>query len=398
MDIGPAIIVVIIAGLAGCFATYLLFKWSLITKLVFPMAYVGMLVGSVCLYMGRHPEFTLAFSSFIAALAVIFILVPSYFYFKRYLIQPFHELGTNLALASNGDLTRRASISSDDEFGQMARQLNQVIESLSTLITQVRTISEENARLAQTLSGVARSTNTSSSQVSNSVQEIAKSAQELSKHSVAARTNSEDAEQSAANGMQQAGVMRNRIESITTTTGSTGDKIQALGDQSRKIGAIIETINKISEQTNLLALNAAIEAARAGDSGRGFAVVADEVRKLAEESKHSTEQISELVQHIQLGIEDAVSSMSASSQDVKQGAEELRITIGSFQEIPGRVQGVKRAISEVSAIAEENAAKSEEMSAAVQEVAAAMQHVTETSQQLADGALRLNKLLEQFKT
>jgi methyl-accepting chemotaxis protein len=68
--------------------------------------------------------------------------------------------------------------------------------------------------------------------------------------------------------------------------------IGALGEESRRITAIVDTIREIAEQTNLLALNAAIEAARAGEQGRGFAVVADEVRKLAERTANSTQEIS----------------------------------------------------------------------------------------------------------
>lgn len=65
---------------------------------------------------------------------------------------------------------------------------------------------------------------------------------------------------------------------------------QALQDNLRGLGEIVNVIQGIATQTNLLALNAAIEAARAGESGRGFAVVADEVRTLAIRTSEATHQ------------------------------------------------------------------------------------------------------------
>lgn len=75
----------------------------------------------------------------------------------------------------------------------------------------------------------------------------------------------------------------------------TDREMSLVQESSRKVAAIIGSINDITEKTNLLALNAAIEAARAGESGRGFAVVADEVRKLAQQSSTSAQQINTLI-------------------------------------------------------------------------------------------------------
>ena len=55
-----------------------------------------------------------------------------------------------------------------------------------------------------------------------------------------------------------------QIRSIEKSSNKTKTAVTALGENSQKIGNIVDTISGIAEQTNLLALNAAIEAARAG--------------------------------------------------------------------------------------------------------------------------------------
>lgn len=66
-------------------------------------------------------------------------------------------------------------------------------------------------------------------------------------------------------------------------TVNTSTKVVAkLGERSKEIGQLVDTISGIAGQTNLLVLNTAIGAAKAGEQGQGFAVVAEKVRKLAE--------------------------------------------------------------------------------------------------------------------
>ena len=94
--------------------------------------------------------------------------------------------------------------------------------------------------------------------------------------------------------------------------------IQKLGERSDTIGSIINVIAEVADQTNLLALNAAIIAAQAGEHGQGFAVVAGEIRNLAERTSLATKEIAEIIENLQQGTSDAVTTIEAGSVRAQQ--------------------------------------------------------------------------------
>lgn len=110
-----------------------------------------------------------------------------------------------------------------------------------------------------------------------------------------------------------------KMQSIAAIVERSAGLVDDLGEQTKRITSIVNTIREIADQTNLLALNAAIEAARAGESGRGFAVVADEVRKLAERTSKSTGEISQMIAGIQAETASVTSSMGSGLSEVALG-------------------------------------------------------------------------------
>jgi methyl-accepting chemotaxis protein len=140
---------------------------------------------------------------------------------------------------------------------------------------------------------------------------------------------------------------------IQQTVADSAAAVDKLGERSKEIGQIVDTIAGISSQTNLLALNAAIEAARAGEAGRGFAVVADEVRKLAEESQYAAKQIAGLIQKTQADTSQAVTAMYKGIERVRDGAVVTTGAGETFGEIANTVNELLQQVNSVALMIQE---------------------------------------------
>jgi methyl-accepting chemotaxis protein len=204
---------------------------------------------------------------------------------------------------------------------------------------------------------------------------------------------------------------------IEQTVNNSSQVVAKLGERSKEIGQIVDTIAGIAGQTNLLALNAAIEAARAGEQGRGFAVVAEEVRKLAEQSKEAAKQIAQLIGEIQGDTGNAIEAMNEGTREVAIGAEVVTTAGHAFGEIAELVTEVYSQVKEISAAIQQMAGSSQQMllsvkeierhsknaageamtvSAATEEQSASTEEIVSSSQNLAKLAQDLQEAVNKF--
>jgi methyl-accepting chemotaxis protein len=188
------------------------------------------------------------------------------------------ELSALATAVSEGDLSQRISLEGKTGFSQQLGQcLNQIVEAMSSTISDVREATDRLTEAAEELSSTSHNLSSASSSQAESVGRTTASLDEIEG---LVRHNARNANATDEIAGKAAAEARAGSEAVTST-------VQAM----KVIASKVAIIDEIAFQTNLLALNAAIEAARAGPAGRGFAVVAKEVRHLASRAQQASHDI-----------------------------------------------------------------------------------------------------------
>lgn len=194
------------------------------------------------------------------------------------------------------------------------------------------------------------------------------------------------------------------MEQIYNSTNDCKEIITALGEESKQIIGIVQTITSISSRTNILALNASIEAARAGEHGKGFAVVAGEIQKLSEQTKTAVESIGSIVHEVVRNTEEAVTAMEQNAAYTQEGMESIQKANESTVLITSSNEELTQQIHAIAKTAEVIRQKSEEVSGSMKQISSNTQHnceavelVTAATQENSAGTENLAKIVKKVE-
>ncbi len=348
-------------------------------------------------------------------------------------------LASTASVISHGDLTRRVDVAGADETAELARSFSAMIESLLTVVLDVRGTAEHVHESAVALSRASDEMNAATEEIAAAAERIAKGAEQqasqvaqsvsttralaLALDRIAGSAREADAAAGgaaarAADGEADTLRASEGIAALTRNVAAAEAAVEGFRSQADEIGKIVAFITSLSHETHILALNAEIEAARAGQDGRGFAVVAEEVRRLAESVFEFAGQISRISDEITEGTGRVALEIRESQDAALAAGTAVERARASFETIRTATREAARTAAEISAltdgqraaalsvvsllegvstIARRNVEGTEEASAATAQQNASMQQMALSATRLARASDQLRDVISIFK-
>lgn len=347
------------------------------------------------------------------SLVMLLISVLTSLGILKVLYRPILELKEMVSALStgNGDLTRRLTVSSNDDLGQISAGINRFIASLQAMMLEIKeaanNISHSAERLrAQTDSNaeILNAHTQETEQVVTAIEEMSATANDVANNASETALFTQNTHSQATKSKVVVAQAEETVAQLALEVDKTAADIAAIDKDTLDITNVLKVIGDIADQTNLLALNAAIEAARAGEQGRGFAVVADEVRALAARTQTSTAEIECTLAKLRLGADAAMLAMQATkdtcqktSQGTRLVAEDLGVISDSVEQITELNTQIATAAEEQNAVSAEITRNISSMSEMVAELSVNGEKTVNETIELTAAQRQLNTLVEQFK-
>ena len=268
----------------------------------------------------------------------------------------------------DGDLTAKTTVT-EEITGAIADSINATVESLSSLVRQIKDTSlvmRERTKEVNTISISMLEDNQAQSQsikgAATSIKEVASAIRDISNKTKTSASAALESREASEVGAQQVFKSIQSINSVNMTMDETDKLMSKVQNSSKQISEIVDVLSDITENTSMLALNATVQAAKSGEAGKGFKIVADAIQELANSAADATRRVGALIAAVQTDIQAVGDSLGKAKGEVANGvslSESAGDSLKKIQEISNKLSAI---VTEVSQDAVSYAKNSDEIS------------------------------------
>lgn len=282
-----------------------------------------------------------------------------------------HTLSAALKDIENGQQPDLTSFPEEiaASLAQHAKAISELGEADLCSTVRFSVQASESMAAVSRITGDVREIDTNAHMMASAIEELDASISQISDTANTSSTDMQQATELMACGTQKvrdtAEATQKTSDAMTTTEGEANQVVEAV----EKISEFIGTIEGIAAQTNLLALNATIEAARAGDAGKGFAVVASEVKTLSGQTRTATDDISKLIEGLQVVVGKLFSSVESARLSVSSTQELVVQTEHDISSVNQIVSSTANGMVEIAGVLSEQSIATKELAGGVDQIA-----------------------------
>lgn len=317
--------------------------------------------------------------------------------------RPLDDLMRLTTRVGSGDLTVRFSAVTGDEIELVGTSFNNMVGSLRRMTLQLEDVMKEVTAVSSAIMEIAEQQThrgeertVAVTQISASIENVSNTAQAIAEHCETMVRSAENALERSMEGQKLVGDTADGMERIRDTVAAMSRHILSLGEKSKQIGDIIETISGIADETHLLALNAAIESAGAGEHGRRFGVVANEVKRLAQRAVVETAGIKKILTEIQTAANASVLATEQGIKEVETGTSLARGAREAINGVISLVDDTAKRTRSISAATEQQKQANLQIVTSMREITAASREAAAANKQSRAAARSLTELAEQL--
>jgi methyl-accepting chemotaxis protein len=337
----------------------------------------------------------------LVALLVVGIAIASVMY--RSITGPLGVFMRFVERIGQGDLTEKTGLARGDELGQLAQNLDKMVDGLRQFASQSRAGAENlNSAAAETLASTKQQAASVEEQfaavqeTTATLEEITQSGAQISDRAKNLTATAEAASSTGKTGLEAAVETARAMDAIRDQAEAVAENIVLLSEKTQTIGEIIATVNDIAERAHLLALNAAIEAAGASENGGGFTVVANELKNLADQAKESTAAVRTNLSDIQQGINTSVMLTEEAVKRIGVGKVKTDSTQEAMRQLTENIQQSVQAFQQIVAATNQQQIGLEQVTQALQSIRQASEQTAAGTTQVEQAAANLSALGEQL--